>query len=75
VHLDGAVSSLGGSCPNISFVVGGALVVADGSTDYKKGECRDVSSGQQVTVTGLQSGDTVRATMIELQKAKSNDDD
>jgi len=74
VHLNGAVSSLGGSCPNISFVVGGARVVADGSTDYKKGECRDVSSGQQVTVTGLQSGDTVRATMIELQKAKNNDD-
>jgi Domain of unknown function (DUF5666) len=75
VHLDGAASSVGGSCPNISFVVGGARVVADGSTDYKKGECRDVSNGRQVTVTGLQSGDTVRATMIELQKDQKNDDD
>ena len=70
VHLDGAVSSLGGSCPNISFVLGGTRVVADGSTDYKKGACRDVSGGRQVSVTGVQSADSVRATTIELQKDK-----
>jgi hypothetical protein len=74
VHLDGQASSVGGSCPNISFAVGGSRVVADGSTDYKKGDCRDVTSGRGVSVTGVQAGDAVRATTIELQKDKKDDD-
>jgi Domain of unknown function (DUF5666) len=71
VKLDGRVSSVAGGCPNISFVVDGERVAADGSTEYRKGKCGDVDNGREVKVEGLKT-DVVHATKIELEK---DDDD
>jgi hypothetical protein len=73
VHLDGRAFLVVGGCPNIAFLVDGTQVAADGSTDYKKGNCGDVTNGRGVKVDGVLSGVVVRATKIELQKDKDND--
>lgn len=72
LHLEGSASGVSGGCPNISFSLGGTLVVADGSTDYKKGGCSDVRNGRDLKVDGVQTGGTVKATQIQL--GKGNDD-
>jgi len=73
VKLEGRVFLVTGACPNISFFVDDARVVADKSTDYKDGKCGGVQNGRQVKVNGVESGGVVRATKIELEK--DNDDD
>ena len=70
MHLDGLAFFVFGGCPNVSFFVNGTRVNADGSTDYKKGNCGDIENGRGVKVDGVQSGDAVRATKIELDKDK-----
>ena len=73
VHLEGRAFLVSGGCPDISFSLEGQRVVADRSTDYRKGDCKDVTNGRSMSVTGLQPGDSVRATRIELEKKDDED--
>ena len=50
--MDGRVSSLRGSCPNLTFVIGGMTISADGSTEYRAGNCKHVEEGRRVLVVG-----------------------
>ena len=72
VHVEGTVSGLSGQCPALSFTVSGVAIVTDGSTDFKKGNCRQVEHSRSVEVTGTrQSSGVVLAT--EVQISRGND--
>lgn len=62
------MSSVTGNCPDISFFLEGTRVVADRSTEYKKGKCGDVRSGRKATVNGVKTNNVVQATKIEIDK-------
>jgi hypothetical protein len=67
VELEGAVSGLGGSCPNVTFKIRGTTVIADNSTRYDDGSCSSLRNGRKVEVTGRELPDgTVRAEEIEI---------
>jgi len=69
VEFDGTVNGLSGQCPNISFSAGGTRVVGDGSTDYKKSDCRDLRNGRDVSIKGVTQADgSVRADRIEVDR-------
>ena len=68
VEVDGRVSSLRGSCPNLTFVISGMTISADGSTEYRAGNCKHVEEGLRVLVVGhRQSEGRVRAERIDLK--------
>jgi Domain of unknown function (DUF5666) len=69
VHVSGSVSGLSGQCPALSFTVGGVAIVTNGSTDFKKGNCKQVEKSRGVDVTGnrLSSG-AVLATEVEISR-------
>jgi hypothetical protein len=60
-----------GQCPALSFSVGGVAVVTNGSTDFKKGNCKSLEKenvrGVDVTGNRLSSG-AVLATEVEISK-------
>jgi Domain of unknown function (DUF5666) len=66
--VDGRVSSLRGSCPNLTFVVSGTTISADGSTEYRAGNCGKVEEGLRVLVVGYRQSEAhVRAQRIDLK--------
>jgi len=68
-QVDGSITMLAGHCPNVTFVVRATMVVADSSTEYRKGDCGDLRNRVDVTVTGtVQPNQSVLATRIELKK-------
>ena len=67
--VSGLLSLLTGSCPNIRFSAGARFIVADKSTDYSHGGCKDISNGDTVQVNGAtQSDGTLLATRIEITR-------
>jgi hypothetical protein len=63
------VLNLSGSCPNVRFTAGSAVVVADGSTDFHKSKCSDLKNGRNASGTGIvQPNGTIKATQIETDK-------
>jgi len=72
VHVEGTVSGLSRQCPALSFTVSGVAIITSGSTDFKKGNCRQVEHSRSVEVTGTrQSSGVVLAT--EVQVSRGND--
>jgi hypothetical protein len=72
VEFEGSVVGLLGACPNLTFTAAGRIVVTNGSTDFRKGSCRDLSSGDRVKVRGTTTlGAPVTADRIEFK----DDDD
>jgi hypothetical protein len=68
VEFEGLIITLGGGCPNVNFIAAGWIVVANGSTDYKKGRCSDLSLGDRVKVRGTATpGSPVTADRIEFK--------
>jgi hypothetical protein len=65
IALEGIVSSLGGSCPALTFSVGGRTFVSDERTDFRGG-CGEVRNGVRVFIRGdvLPDG-RVRATLVD----------
>ena len=59
VTLNGDVKSLGGSCPDRTFTVGGQSVTTNGSTNYSNGDCSDLRNNRSVRVTGRVGSDNV----------------
>ena len=72
VHFDGTVLLLSGNCPTLSFVVSLRTVVTNESTDYRHGQCDDLSSGDQVTIDGTAQLLAVTATRIDLKQGHDN---
>jgi len=69
VEIGGPVAGLGGSCPALSFRVGGEAVITDRSTDFKHGSCADVRNGTRVTVKGARRGsEAIRAERVEIER-------
>jgi hypothetical protein len=65
---------LTGDCPNVSFIVGGRLVVTNGRTEFKGGRCRDLSLGDRVKVRGTTTpGSPVAADRVEFKKNADDD--
>ena len=53
VTLSGAISSLQGSCPTVSFTVSGRAVTTTAATEFRGGSCASLQNGRAVTVEGL----------------------
>ncbi|MBI1873927.1 MAG: hypothetical protein HYZ58_02710 [Acidobacteria bacterium] len=69
VKLHGVVSSLGGTCPSLTFNVGSQQIVTNGSTRFEHGSCADLRNGQAVEVEGVRQGDgSVLAREIEREE-------
>jgi|KBSMisStaDraftv2_1062788.scaffolds.fasta_scaffold84729_2 hypothetical protein len=69
VDFGGIVFNLSGRCPNITFNAGFYSVVADDSTDFRKGKCGDLRNGRTASGTGvLQPNGVIKATQIESDK-------
>lgn len=69
VQVSGIVSELSGSCPALRFSVQGSVVITDGQTTFKGGNCSRVKNGLKVEVTGSPQPDsTIRAAVVRLDK-------
>jgi hypothetical protein len=69
VDFEGSVSSLSGSCPNVTITVRGMTIVVDRSTAFKKSDCGDLRRGRNVEGSGtMQSNDTIKAADIRVFK-------
>jgi hypothetical protein len=67
-QFSGTVSSLTGTCPVLSFRVGGRLVQTDNDTEFMQGNCKHLGNGMDVGVTGtLTTGGAVYATQVQLK--------
>lgn len=68
-QFSGAVSSLSGECPSLSFVAAGRRVVTDQDTVFNAGSCGHMENGMDVEVTGLTlASGAVRATRVRLNR-------
>jgi hypothetical protein len=68
VDFEGSVVALSGECPNVTFIANARLVVANGSTEFRHGRCRDLSLGDRVRVRGTTTlGSPVTADRIEFR--------
>jgi hypothetical protein len=69
VTVTGAVSSASGTCPAVTFVVGGKTVVVTSTTAFSPGTCADVKNGVTVTVVGTTGTDgRVTAKTVSVPK-------
>jgi hypothetical protein len=66
-EVEGAVSTVSGGCPAITFTVAGTRVTAGESTDYRRGNCKHVVDGARVLVVGeRQDNRSIRAMRIDI---------
>ena len=73
VTTDGTVAALIGRCPAVVFVLKTTTIIANPATNFKRGNCSDLRSGVDVSVTGtIQPDQKVLATTVEFKK-KQND--
>jgi hypothetical protein len=64
-QLSGTLSGLSGSCPAVSFTVGGKAVTTTSATAFVGNACKDLKNGKGVTVTGtVQVNGSVIATTV-----------
>jgi hypothetical protein len=67
IEVEGRISNLSGTCPDMSFTVAGRIVIADSGTRYDDGSCRNLANGVEVEVEGeLLDDGRIRATEIEI---------
>jgi len=57
VKVEGIAAGLGGTCPNLSFMVGGDRVVTDANTEFKQVACATLRNGARVEVEGSRRSD------------------
>jgi hypothetical protein len=66
--VEGAISGLLGSCPVLTFQVGGKDIHTLPTTTFSGGNCSKLKNNKKVTVTGaLQLGNFILATRVELE--------
>jgi hypothetical protein len=74
VTLTGAVSALGGACPEKTFKFGSQVIVVNESTIFVQGACSDLASGDTVEVKGFRRTDgSVLASMVKFKSADDGD--
>jgi hypothetical protein len=56
IVLNGEVSNVSGSCPNLTFSISGTLVRTNGATAFAD-RCQRVRERRDFTVTGVVQGD------------------
>jgi hypothetical protein len=67
MELEGRISGLSGSCPNLRFTVDGRTVTTDRDTTFREGKCSNARNGERVTVWGMrQSNGTIDARRVEF---------
>ena len=67
VDVEGRVSELSGSCPNLTFRVDGTTVVTSADTRFRGGRCDRIRNGAEVEVKGRRLEDgRVRAEEVEI---------
>lgn len=68
VRLDGAASSVQGSCPNLTFQLEGRTVRTNGQTNFRRGSCGNLGSGTDIEVDGfLRTDGSVDATRVTFE--------
>jgi hypothetical protein len=68
-EFTGSVAAVTGSCPALSFSVGGRSVKSTSSTEFKDGSCGDVKSGVMLEVKGTAEKDgSVTASRLKFEK-------
>ena len=66
-ELEGAVSSLSGTCPALTFVVRSTTVRTNAATRFEDGPCVRIANGVRVEVEGRRQPDgSMLATEVEL---------
>jgi len=66
-EIEGAVSGLSGTCPSLTFVVGGHTVKTSNATVFEDNSCSRVQNTVRVEVKGAIAADgTVTATHVEI---------
>jgi hypothetical protein len=66
-EVRGAVSGLGGSCPNLAFTVNGRAVQTNSATRFEHGTCSAVQNGRRVEVEGTrQPNNSILARKVEI---------
>jgi len=69
--VDGRVSDVSGSCPNLSMRVSGRAVETDRSTKFRRGDCSDIRPGAEVKVKGKRTGDgPIVADEVEIKSRR-----
>lgn len=69
IEFNGRVSSLGGTCPSLTFLVDRRQVTTTSETRFSSGECRHLRDGMEVDVTGdVLSNGTIQARRVELKR-------
>ena len=69
VTLNGKLVSKSGSCPTVTFKIGGDVVYTTSVTKYERGECKDLLNDAKVDVHGmLMSDGRVRADRVRFEK-------
>jgi hypothetical protein len=75
VELEGAVSSVSGSCPSLSFMVSGKKVTTSASTQFKGGTCSQIVNGTMVEMQGTtQANGSVSASRVEIKKQEDQEE-
>ena len=73
VDLSGVIAGLTGTCPQLTFTVGGTTVVTDSKTNFVKTECSGLKNGAQVEIKGTKQVDgSVVASKITAEDAKDD---
>lgn len=66
IEIEGVITGLTGTCPNLSFSVGGRAVVTNSQTDFERITCAAVANGIEVEVNGsVQANGTIMAQEVE----------
>jgi hypothetical protein len=67
LKLDGRISNVSGSCPDLRFIVDNRTVTTDAQTEYRHGDCSKARNDAKVTVRGFAQPDgTVRARRVDF---------
>lgn len=76
VEVEGAVAGLTGTCPALTFTVGGTPVVTEGATFFKEGSCDSLQNGAHVEVKGRRVDNRIVAAVVEVDEPdEENDED
>ena len=70
-RLQGAVGSMSGACPALTFMLGTTTVHTTDKTRFEGGQCSDVKDGARAGVAGPRAADgSITATMMRLAQGK-----
>jgi hypothetical protein len=75
VEVAGRVSGTRGTCPALTFTVGGRTVQTTAETKIRGGGCHHIEDNANIEVNGTASGSVVTATSITIVDKADNDDD